>query len=101
MTLDRAVSKIEDRASSLGRPPRTLPSEVSDWFEANRGNFGGGEVEGGGPIPEAIMRWVRMAVEWIVFRPMSEMPDWELNVVLAAEPGTWPDSALERWLGSS
>jgi len=33
-------------------------------------------------------------VNWIEVRPITEMMDWELNVILAAEPGTWSDAEV-------
>jgi len=49
MRSDRGVSKIEDRANSLGRPPHALPPEISDWFEVNQNEFGGREDVGREP----------------------------------------------------
>ena len=101
MRWDRGLGKIEDRAVDLGRTSRSAPDEISGWFSANRGTFGGGKMGDGKPIPQSVKLWVAQAANWIEFRPMSEMLDWELNVILAAEPGTWPDSTLEAFLEMS
>jgi len=94
MRWDRGLGKIEDRAVDLGREPRSVPDEISDWFSVNRDKFGGGVMTDGKPIPHSIKLWVSQAVNWIEVRSITEMMDWELNVILAAEPGTWSEAEL-------
>ena len=79
-----------------------IPDEIFDWFSANQEQFGEGKMSDGSPIPQGVRDWVAQAVNWVDLRtPMSEMADWELNVFLAAEEGSWPDAVLENWLEMS
>ena len=82
MMTDGKLSKLEGRATDLGRKPKTVPEEVVSWWSEH---FTDGSLDRS-HIPLGVRHWADQAIYWIEYgKTPAEMKDWELMALLIAQ----------------